>query len=165
MLAEEAINGNGLDRNQSVDVPVRVTPTGLGERSYRIRLFTNDPLTPEHVVGLSVNTETLGRCSMRVEPEGDLQLVPQASGRSLGTVSFINLGNTRCVVDDPHLSSGASPEFSIIDPAPQLIVPPGATRTMTIEGPRSVFPVLGSFSFHVLNPGSERQFIVLHVPP
>lgn len=167
VFSEEAIDdsGLGLDLNQSVAVPVRVTPTEAGQRSYRIRFFTNDPQAPEHVVALNVNTVSLGRCLMRVEPEADLFLEPTPDGRSRGTVSFINQGASRCVVDDPRMTSTSSTDFSIVSPVSQLVVESGATGTITLEGPRSFLLVDGTFTFHVLNPGSVRQFVVLHVPP
>jgi hypothetical protein len=164
-IPAELLFGFGIDLGQEMEIFLHVTPNALGRRSYRARLITNDPLQAEQVINLSVNVVSLGRCTMRVEPERDLQLAPSPDGRSRGTISFINEGPNRCVVDDPGFTLMSSPEFSIVDAASQLVVEPGTTRTLTIEGPRSAMNVDGTFGFHVLNPDSEREFIVLHVPP
>ncbi len=164
-IPAELLLGFGLDLGQEMELFVRVTPRAVGRREYRARFITNDPLQAEQVITMSVNTVTLGRCSMRVEPQGDLQLTPMPDGKARGTISFINEGTNRCVVDDPGFTIMSSPEFSIVDAMSQFVVEPGTTRVLTIEGPRSAMNVDGTFGFHVLNPDSEREFIVLHVPP
>jgi hypothetical protein len=165
VLPPEVLLGLGLDLGQELEFFVRVAPKSIGQRSHRVIFFTNDPLQAEQELLMTVNAVSLGRCSMRVEPRDELQLSPTPDGRSRGTISFINEGTNRCVVDDPGFTIMTSPEFSILDPVSQFVVEPGTTRTLTIEGPRSAMNVDGTLSFHVLNPDREREFIVLHAPP
>lgn len=161
-IPAELLFGFGLDLGHDMEILLRVTPKALGQRSYRARLITNDPLQPEQVITLNVNVQSLGRCSMRLEPQGELQLSPLANGRAQGTVSFINVGTNRCVVDDPILTP---PAFVADDTSSQFVVEAGTTKMVTIEGPRAAIPLDGMYGFHILNPNSQREFIVLHAPP
>jgi hypothetical protein len=147
----------GLGLGQSDELPIRVTPPSVGPQDYRIHFFTNDPLTPKHVVSLSLNAVTLGRCAMRIEPPSELRLSGVGGLRSLGTISFINQGNTRCVVDAPRVSTG----FGIVAPVSQLLVEPGQTGTLTIEGPQAGS---GYLTFHVLNTTDQPGQVRLVVP-
>jgi hypothetical protein len=157
--------GNGLGPDQSSEITFSLTPQRLGPRSYRVTLVTNDPLQPEQVIALETNIETLGACSMRLEPPSLLALSPTDAGTSQGTVSFINEGARRCVVDDVRLSRETPATFRLIDTPPQFVVEPGQTHQVWLEGPRTLRGSVGSFGFHIFNPDSARQFISLQAPP
>lgn len=146
---------------QSTELPIRVTPNAVGTRSYRIHLFTNDPVTSEHVVSMTVNAMTLGRCFMRVLP-GDLLLDTVVNGRSRGTISFVNQGQNRCVVDDPRINV---PEYGLLDPVPQLVVEPWQTATLTVVGPAPGYAGRAVLRLHVLNSVDQPESILLHVLP
>ena len=150
-----------LGPGESSELLVRITPNAVGLRSCRIHVFTNDPMTPERVVTLNVNAETLGRCSMRVSPQPDLNLTQVSFNRSRGTVFFFNEGPNRCVIDDPRIGTSA---YSIIDPVPQLVVEPWQTGALSIEGPGPGQAGTGAVSFHVLSSESQPEKIFLHVP-
>lgn len=152
---------SSLGPGESGELTVSVSPNAVGLRSYRIHVFTNDPVTPESVVTLNVNAMTLGPCFVRVEPQTDLNLTRVSFNRTRGTVSFINEGPNRCVVDDPRVDTSG---YWIVDPVPQVIVEPWQTGTLTIEGPGQGQSGTGTLSFRVLNSDSQPEMLLLHVP-
>lgn len=176
-LKLEALNGSppaelklvaypfaGLQPGEEGEVLLRLTPTSVGPRSYRVTLVTNDPVQPELVLTYDANVEELPRCEYRVQPENELFLAATPDGGSSGAVSIVNQGSTRCVVDDVRLSAATPSAFRLVNGEAQLVVEAGQTAAITIDGPGPSASA-GELVFHVFNANSVQRSITLRPPP
>lgn len=157
----------GLASGESAQLVFELQPTSIGPKNFVVTLFTNSPSSPRVVIPVSASVEVLPACQLAVTPENELRLSPLDEGRSVGSITFTNVGETRCIVDDLRLVDGAENEFSIInDDRPQVELLPREGHTAVVIGPRTGNVMrVGAFSFHVFNPNSQAQLIDLYSTP
>jgi hypothetical protein len=158
----------GILAGQEAELVLRFSPSALGPRRFLLTLFTNDARQPEQQVTVSATAVSLPDCSLQVSPSGSTFLSRTADDAgSGGVVTFTNVGATRCVLDDVRLARASDPDFLIIDGGvTQQELAPGEVHAVVIEGPApGTFERTGSLRFHVFNPDSVSQQVLLHVTP
>ena len=157
----------GLATNESAQLIFHLEPSSAGPKEFMVTLFTNAPDAPRVVVPVSANVEVLPRCEISISPSTELLLRPIPDGRSVGSVTFTNVGQTRCIVDDVRLTDGAENEFDIASDEPQQReLQPGEEHSVVIVGPRTTELMrVGALQFHVFNPDSRVELIDLYSTP
>lgn len=139
-------------------------PARLGTHDFHVRFLTNDPHQPEHVLTFHGVAVSLPACSIQV-PQHLIFTASTPSG-STGVVSFVNAGDTRCVLDDVRTEGGASSPFRITDGGvSQVELAPGQSHDVSLQGPDAGATRIDSLGFHVLGAGSSRQVVTLRPPP
>ena len=154
-----------------VSARVRLTPTTLGPKQARLRIFSNDPVSPVHEVQLAADVRLLPACAFMVTPETiDFGLIPNGQLRDR-TFTFTNLGMETCLVSGLQLTSDSDPAFDLEaspEDAPENLEVDGGhsvrvkVRAQPVgaatEGPRTV---RGSVEFYVSSPTRPQVTVAL----
>ena len=167
----------GIVAGGLLDIPVRITPNGLGLRAFEVRLYSNDPDQPMITTVVSANAVSLPPCDVEILPPAlNFGVVAPPSSRDLGfTIRNRLTGlNDRCLVSNfqvlPELGTpaGMPPIFSLADPTlVELELQPGETRLVVVRAwPQGAVPamlaqVAGRVGFSVADPIAPQREIAL----
>lgn len=166
----------GLEVGASLAIPVRVTPNGLGPRTFELTLFTNDLSKPSTVITVSANAVQLPPCDVEIAPAAlEFGLVAPPTKTELGfTIRNRHTGpGETCLVSNLELlpesgrPAGIPPVFSLVEPWVDVVLQPGASKQVMVrawpQGPTQAAPtaVLGKVAFNLASPLSGRVEVPL----
>lgn len=163
--------------NALLDIPVRITPTGLGLREWEVTIYSNDPDEPEISVTIQANAVEVPPCNVSVTPLTlPFGVVSPPLSKDLG-FQVRNLGtqtNEVCLITNVQLQpelgtpSGMPAVFSL--PAGEVAekeLGPGASwQVVTRAWPQGQLPptpalVTGRVQFNVSNPNAPQASVTL----
>jgi hypothetical protein len=91
----------GIAAGASIEVPLRLMAKTAGPRRWRVRVKTNDVVTPEQVVMVEANTFEPEPCALSIRsPVFDAGLDPRLP--AVASLVLVNSGPSDCLVDDVH---------------------------------------------------------------
>ena len=171
----------GLEAGSStslLDIPVRVTPNGLGLRQFEVKIFSNDPDEPVTSITVTANSVRVEPCDVEITPVGlPFGIVSPPSVRDLGfSVRNRRSGpNELCLLSNLQLepetgtpSNFPAPVFSLPGgPIDELELMPGETRQFMVRAwPQGMLPpvptqVVGRVSFNLADPVAPRRTVAL----
>ncbi|MBL8910857.1 MAG: hypothetical protein JNM17_09165 [Archangium sp.] len=118
-------------------IPVRVAPGGFGQRRFELRIFSNDPATPQKVVAITVDAVQVPPCDVEITGTLDFGMLPPLIARELAiTVRNRLTGpNDTCLISNLELvPSGAGAQvFSLTEPWVDLELAPGAMKQLGVR--------------------------------
>lgn len=126
---------DGLVGGDSASLPVRITPTGLGLRSFEVSLYSNDNDEPVTVVTVAANVVSLPPCDVEISPpaiEFGLLNTPNPRELSVAVRNRLTGGNDVCLISNLRLQ--AEPVFSLAEaPFAELELQPGETKHIVVR--------------------------------
>lgn len=164
----------GLVAPGVLSLPLRVTPASLGQKAWRLQLFSNDPDEPTVTVAVTADVVQLPPCSFRLSSSalGLGRLVP---GRNRELSVIVENTGTQpsevCLVDGVSLEPeagrppAAPPVFSLPVTPPQRSLGPGEQLELRVRAlplgvwPSTSTPITGGLRLSVSSPfagGSVR---------
>jgi len=94
-------------------VDVTLTPASLGQKSWTLKIASNDPDEPEVTIEVTADIQQLPPCSYTVTPATlDYGLVTPPNFKDL-SVAIKNTGNDECLLNNLGLSAASSNIFSL----------------------------------------------------
>lgn len=163
----------GIPAGASLEIPVRITPNGLGARSFRMLLFSND--ADEAVTDLSIRADSVmfPPCDVEITPIGTQDFGAVAAGET-SELAFslrnrLNGPNDVCFISSLRITNtmglpaGAPPLFSFEGPMAFELAPEEVRLVRLRASPRGTFPggrvvVQATLEFNVADPiSSARQ--------
>lgn len=153
----------------TLSIPVRITPNGLGARSFELKLFSNDADEPVTIITVTADAVMLPPCDVEITPSalGFGLLAPPTSRDLAFTVRNRLTGpNDVCLLSNLELGpetgtpAGMPPVFSLIGAPFVADLQPGESRQIGVRAwpqgmvPSSPAPVVGKVSFTLANPVS-----------
>jgi hypothetical protein len=151
-----------------LDIPIRITPNGLGMRSFEVKVFSNDPDEPVTTITVTANSVQLPPCDVEITPIAlAFGIVSPPAIKDLGfTVRNRLTGPTDvCLLSNLQLlpevgtPTGMPAVFSLPGgPINELDLMPGETRQVMVRAwPQGQLPpvpaqVVGKVSFNLANP-------------
>ena len=160
-----------------LDIPIRVTPNGLGPRSFEVKVFSNDPDEAVTVITVTANSVMLPPCDVEISPIAlAFGIVSPPQIKDLGfTVRNRLTGPTDvCLMSNLQLlpeagtPMGMPAIFSLPGgPINELDLMPGETRQVMIRAwPQGQLPpvpaqVVGRVSFNLADPIAPSREVAL----
>ena len=151
-----------------LNIPIRITPNGLGMRQFQLKLFSNDPSAPITTITVTANSVMLPACDVEITPIAlAFGIVSPPAIRDLGfTVRNRLTGPTDvCLLSNLQLlpevgtPTGMPAVFSLPGgPINELDLQPGETKQVMVRAwPQGQLPpvpaqVVGKVSFNLANP-------------
>ncbi|MFZ5440914.1 MAG: choice-of-anchor D domain-containing protein [Myxococcota bacterium] len=167
----------------SIDVPVRVTPAGLGPREFTIKFFSNDPDEPETSVTVTANSVDLPPCDIEISPialQFGIVAPPTIKDQGFAIRNRLTGPNDVCLLSNLQLlpetgtPAGMPAIFSLpadfstpMNPQNELELQPGETRQVIIRAwPQGMLPaapaqVTGRVSFNAADPVAPLRTVTL----
>ncbi|MDP1829440.1 MAG: choice-of-anchor D domain-containing protein [Archangium sp.] len=155
--------------SSTLSIPVRITPNGLGTRSFELRIFSNDADEPATLITVTANAVMLPPCDVEIAPVSlTFGLLAPPASRELGFTIRNRLSgpNDVCLLSNLQLSetgtpAGMPPVFSLVGaPFLSLDLQPGQSKQIGVRAwpqgqlPASPAQVAGKVSFNLARPGS-----------
>ncbi|MEW5737438.1 MAG: hypothetical protein AB1938_00845 [Myxococcota bacterium] len=172
--------GIGLEANGTaalLDIPIRITPNGLGMKEWEVKIFSNDPDEPVTTVTVTANSVVLPPCNVQVSPSGlNYGVVSPPNTKDLG-FQIRNMGTQPseiCLITNLQLQpetgtpTGMPPVFSL--PAGEVnereLMPGEVMQVLVRAWPQGQLPpnpatVTGRVQFNVSNPISPQGNVSL----
>ncbi len=162
----------GLEATSTLTIPVRITPNGLGTRTFELSLFSNDSDEPVTRITVTADAVMLPPCDVEVSPVSlDFGVIAAPSRRELGfTVRNRLTGpNDVChlfnleLLPETGLPPGMGAMFSLAEvPFAAVALQPGQSKRIAVNawprGPMPALPVIvvGKISFSIASPLSAQ---------
>jgi hypothetical protein len=170
----------GLEAGSStaiLDIPVRITPNGLGTREFEVKIYSNDPDEPVTTINVTANSVMLPPCDVEITPIAlQFGIVSPPSIKDLG----FNIRNRLtgpsdvCLISNLELlpetgtPTGMPAVFSLPSgPITELDLMPGETRQVMVRAwPQGQLPptpaqVVGKVQFNLANPTTPLAQVAL----
>jgi hypothetical protein len=160
-----------------LDIPVRVTPNGLGMRSFQVKIFSNDPDESVTTVTVTANSVMLPPCDVEITPIAlQFGIVSPPSVKDLGfTIRNRLTGpNDLCLMSNLQLLPetgtpvGMPAVFSLPGgPVNELELMPGETRQIMVRAwPQGMLPpvpaqVVGKVAFNLADPIAPQREVTV----
>ncbi len=166
-----------------LDLPVRVTPNGLGTREFQVKIFSNDPDEAVTTINVTANSVVLPPCDVEITPIAlQFGIVSPPSIKDLGFSIRNRLtgANDICLLSNLQLQPetgtpvGMPAVFSLPadftgpnHPQNELELQPGETRQVMVRAwPQGQLPpqpaqVVGKVSFNAADPVSPLREVAL----
>ncbi len=125
-----------------LDIPVRVTPNGLGMRSWEVRIFSNDPDEPVTSITVTANSVMLPPCDVEITPialQFGIVSPPAIKDLAFSIRNRLTGPNDLCLMSNLQLG-------------PETGTPAGMPAVFTLPG--------GPQNEIELMPGETKQFVV-----
>ncbi len=170
----------GLEAGSStsiLDIPVRITPNGLGTREFEVKIFSNDPDEPVTIINVTANSVMLPPCDVEITPIAlAFGIVSPPAIKDLGfTIRNRLTGpNDVCLLSNLQLlpetgtPTGMPAVFSLPGgPINELDLMPGETRQVMVRAwPQGQLPavpaqVVGRVAFNLADPVSPSREVAL----
>lgn len=164
-------------------VPVTLTSTTPGVKTWDVRLFSNDPAAPMRTVPVTVEVVARPTCQFSVPPALSFGVLTAPELRDLEVI-FENVGTEPCEVSrievGPQMPPQPTPLFSVVNaPGGTQTVAPGEVLRVTVRAwpqgapPRVVVPVSAELRLEVNHPdgfarvplSAELQLTCLTITP
>ena len=155
-----------------LDVPIRVTPAGVGSKDWEVTIYSNDPDEPTFVVSIHAEAIVLPPCDYEVSPLTlNFGLVTPPDYKDL-SFTIKNKGQNAtdlCLISNLDLKSPTNIIFSL--PAGPLFdkeLQPGQTMTVAARAwpqgtvPATVTNAAGQVSFSISNPAKPEGIVSLN---
>lgn len=160
----------GLSPGDDVELPLRITPDGLGVHEFLFELFSNDPDELVTSRRLRVTTVFVPPCDVEVSPNGiDFGLLGpgEALEQAITIRNRLTGPNDVCLISNVEVSNAAV--FELVDTPRMLRLDPGATKQLKVraKAPLSVPPTpvaaAAELQFSLANPqiGIQRLPLVV----
>ncbi len=148
--------------NALLDVPVRVTPSGIGQKEWEVTFFSNDPDEPELTISVQANAVVLPPCNYTVTPLNlNFGVVTPPNTKDLGFSVRNNAtaAGEICLLSNLEMQAGSNAIFSLPAGAvPERELQPGESfQVLTRAWPQGQLPatptaVTGQVAFNMSNP-------------
>lgn len=158
------------DPGARLELPVRLAPTGLGLKSWKVTIFSNDPDEPSVEVLVTAEVRAYPPCALSVSPLAlSFGLIAPPAERTL-EVAVRNRGagaGDVCLVSGADLAPGSSEVFSLAGgPPPSRELAPGEelripVRARPASAGSGVVPVTGALRLFVSSPSSPAAAVPL----
>ncbi len=160
-----------------LDIPIRVTPNGLGLREFELKLFSNDPDEPVTTLTVTANSVNLPPCDVEITPIAlAFGIVSPPAIKDLGfTIRNRLTGpNDLCLMSNLQLQpeTGTPPGMPAVfslpgGPINELELMPAETRQVMVRAwPQGQLPstpaqVVGHVSFNLADPVAPQRDVAL----
>ena len=160
-----------------LDIPVRITPNGLGAREFELKLYSNDPDEPITTITVTANSVMLPPCDVEITPIAlAFGIVSPPAIKDLGfTVRNRLTGpNDVCLMSNLQLlpevgtPTGMPAVFSLPGgPINELDLMPGETKQVMVRAwPQGQLPpvpaqVVGKVGFNLADPVAPSREVAL----
>lgn len=134
---------------QEVSIPVRVTPNGLGQRRFELRIFSNDRRTPEKIIAIVVDAVSRPPCDVEVTPTTldfglaappmPRELAVTVRNRLTGPNDLCFMSNLQLLAQTP-VPGVPTQVFSLTEPWVDVELAPGASKQVVVRA-QSIGPV------------------------
>lgn len=125
-----------------LDIPVRVTPNGLGTREWEVKIFSNDPDEPVTTITVTANSVELPPCDVEISP----------IALQFGIVSPPAIKDLAFSIRNRLTGPGDICLISGLELAPEVNTPTGMPAVFSLPG--------GAQSEIELQPSETKQFVV-----
>jgi hypothetical protein len=157
-----------------LEIPVRITPNGLGTREFTVKLFSNDPDEPVTTVTITANSVMLPPCDVEITPIAlAFGIVSPPQIKDLGFTVRNRLSDI-CLMSNLQLTSetgtptGMPAVFSLPGgPIDELELMANETRQVMVRAwPQGMLPsvpaqVVGGVSFNLADPVAPQRTVAL----
>ncbi|MFO0600081.1 MAG: choice-of-anchor D domain-containing protein [Myxococcaceae bacterium] len=157
-----------------LDIPVRVTPNGLGMRAFTVKIFSNDPDEPVTTINVTANSVVLPPCDVEIVPIAlQFGIVSPPSVKDLG-FSIRNRLMDVCLMSNLQLlpesgtPAGMPAVFSLPGgPIDELELMGGETKQIMVRAwPQGMLPpfpaqVTGKVGFNLADPVAPSREVAL----
>jgi hypothetical protein len=160
-----------------LDIPVRVTPNGLGMRAFEVKVYSNDPDEPVTTIQVTANSVMLPPCDVEITPIAlQFGIVSPPAIRDLGfTIRNRLTGpNDLCLISNLQLNpeTGTPTGMPAVFSLPggnvnELELMPGETKQVMVRAwPQGMLPpqpatVVGKVSFNLASPTQPLAEVAL----
>jgi hypothetical protein len=100
------LSTDGIEAGNTLDIPIRIVPTGLGNKEFTLTLFSNDEDRPAVTIPISAQAVTLPPCNISFTGfSGNFGLIPPGQTKE-ATLTIQNRGTQGsdiCLIRDLHL--------------------------------------------------------------
>ncbi len=160
-----------------LEIPVRITPNGLGMREFSVKIFSNDPDEPEITISVTANSVMLPPCTVEITPIAlafGIVSPPQVKDLGFSIRNTLTGPNDLCLMSNLQLLSesgtpvGMPAVFSLpggnVD---ELELMPGETRQIMVRAwPQGMLPstpaqVVGGVAFNLADPIQPQRSVAL----
>lgn len=152
-----------------LDIPIRVTPTSIGQKEWDLTFFSNDPRNPEVKVTIQANAVTLPPCNYSVRPLNlNFGVVTPPSTKDLAFEIKNNSPTDLCLISNLDMRAGSDPMFLL--PAgvqPETELQGGQAMVVMVRSwpqgqlPQTPTQVTGAVLFNVSSPSAPQQTVNL----
>lgn len=160
-----------------LDIPVRITPSGIGMKEWEVKIYSNDPDEPVTTITIQANSVLLPPCNAQITPVAlNYGVVSPPSTKDLG-FQIRNLGTGPmdvCLVTNVQLQpetgtpAGMPPVFSLPagDVNEQELQPGEVMQVLVRAWPQGQLPanpatVTGRVQFNLSNPTTPQGTVSL----
>ncbi len=160
-----------------LDIPVRITPNGLGMREFELKLFSNDPDEAVTTITITANSVMLPPCDVEISPIAlafGIVSPPQIKDLGFSVRNRLTGPNDLCLMSNLQLlpesgtPMGMPAVFSLPSgPINELELMPSETRQVMIRAwPQGQLPpvpaqVVGRVSFNLADPVAPSREVAL----
>ncbi len=160
-----------------LEIPVRITPNGLGMRSFEVKIFSNDPDEAVTTITVTANSVMLPPCNVEITPIAlafGIVSPPQIKDLGFTVRNRLTGPNDLCLMSNLQLlpetgtPTGMPAVFSLPGGAVnELELMPGETKQVMVRAwPQGMLPpvpaqVVGRVSFNLADPVSPQRDVAL----
>ena len=160
-----------------LDIPIRITPNGLGMRSFELKLFSNDPDEGVVTITVTANSVALPPCDVEITPIAlafGIVSPPAIKDLAFTVRNRLTGPNDLCLMSnlqlEPELGTptGMPAVFSLPGgPVNELELMPAETKQVMVRAwPQGMLPstpasVVGHVSFNLADPVAPQRRVAL----
>lgn len=155
-----------------VDVPVRITPSGIGLKEWEVKIFSNDPDEPEVLITIKADAQVLPPCDYTLAPTNlnfGLVTPPDVKDLSFSIRNNATAANQICLISGLDMKSGSDIIYSLpAGPIDQKELAPGETMNVLVRAwPKGtvstqVQNAAGAVHFSVSSPSQPERDVSLN---
>lgn len=124
---------------ESTVVPLELTSTSVGLKTFDVRVFSNDPTAPLRTIPVTAEVVARPTCQFALPPRLDFGVVTQPERRDL-EVLFENVGTEPCEVSGVELGPQSTPLFSVLNPEARTVAPGEVLHVLVRAWPQDPAP-------------------------
>lgn len=167
----------GIEAGSLLDIPVRVTPNGLGMRAFQVKIFSNDPDEPVTTVNVTANSVVLPPCDVEITPialQFGIVSPPSVKDLAFNIRNKLTGPNDICLMSNLQLlpevgtPTGMPAVFSLPGgPITELELQPNETKQIMVRAwPQGMLPpfpaqVVGKVAFNLADPIAPQREVTV----
>ena len=167
----------GIEAGSFLDIPIRITPNGLGTREFELKIFSNDADEGVTTITITANSVMLPPCDVEITPvalQFGIVSPPQVKDLGFAIRNRLTGPNDVCLLSNLQLlpetgtPTGMPAVFSLPGgPINELDLRPGETRQVMVRAwPNGQLPpvpaqVVGRVAFNLADPVAPAREVAL----